>query len=174
MKRITKLFFAATFLLTIWGCDKKSCTKVACPSNEGCYQGECVCFNGYEGTDCGTLSSTKFTGNWIVSENCGVGVTPPNPSGYSVSIAPSGNGVSELTINNLFNLANPAAAEIYNTTPGSEGTQIHVFAQNVGGINITDSYGNYTTSNGVVQIIIVLNYTENSFNYSCQETFTLQ
>jgi len=174
MERFTKLFFAVIFLLTISSCDKKSCSKVVCPSYEGCYQGECTCFNGYEGVDCGTVSSTKFTGNWIVSENCGSGVTSPNPSGYSVYIGPSGSGVSSLTISNLLNSANSASAEIYNTTPGSEGTQIHIFSQNVGGIAISDSYGNYTTTNGVIQIVIVLNYTYNSFNYSCQETFTKQ
>jgi len=174
MERFTKIFFAAIFLLTISSCDRKSCTKVVCPSYEGCYQGECVCFNGYEGTDCGTLSATKYIGNWVVSENCGSGVTSPNPQGYQVSITADPSSPSNLIINNLFNSANGASAEIYNTTPGSEGLQVHVFAQNVGGIAITDSYGNYTTSNGAIQLVIVLNYSENSFNYACQETFTKQ
>ena len=174
MQWFAKLGFAAIFLLSISACDRKSCTKVVCPSYEGCYQGECTCFNGYEGTDCSTLSSTKYIGNWIVSENCGSGVTSPNPSSYSVYIATNGGSVSNLVISNLFNLGSDFTAELYNTYPSNEGTQIHIFAQSQGGITISDSYGYYTTTNGTPQMIIVLNYTYNSFNYSCQETFYKQ
>ena len=174
MERFTKLFFAAIFILTISSCDKKSCTKVVCPSNEGCYQGQCVCLNGYEGTGCSTISSAKYTGSWTVSENCGSGVTSPNPSGYSVYISPTGSPVSYLSISNLLNLGTSFTAELYNTSPGYEGTQIYIPAQSQGGVSITDSYGTYTTTNGVTQLVIVLNYTYNSFNYSCQETLYKQ
>jgi len=175
MEKFTKIFFAAIFLVTISSCDRKSCSKVVCPSFEGCYQGECVCFNGYEGLDCGTLSSTKYIGSWILSsENCGSGVSDPFSTGYYVNIGTDPSGASNIAISNLLNTANTASAELYNTTPGSEGTQVHIFAQNLGGIAISDSYGNYTTSNGYPQLIIVLNYTYNSFNYSCQEIFTKQ
>jgi hypothetical protein len=174
MQRLTKLFFGAILLLTISGCDKKSCTKVVCASYQGCYQGQCVCLNGYEGVDCATVSATKYTGNWIVSENCGNGVTSPNPGGYSVYISPVGSPVSYISISNLLNLGTSFNAELYNTTPGAEGTQIHIFAASQGGVAISDSYGYYTTQNGSIQMIIILNYSYNSFNYSCQETFTKQ
>ncbi len=175
MERFAKLFFAAIFLLSISACDRKSCTKVVCPSYEGCYQGECVCYNGYEGTDCATISSTKFTGNWLVTENCGNGVSSPNPSGYYVYISPSGGAsASRLDLSNLLGLGSTFTAELYNTYPSNEGTQMHVFSQSQGSVTIADSYGYYTTTNGTPQIILVLNYTYNSFNYSCQETFTKQ
>ena len=174
MEKFTKLFIAAILLLTISGCDKKSCTKVVCASYQGCYQGECVCLNGYEGVDCATISSAKYVGNWNVSENCGAGVASPNPSGYSVYISAVGSPVSYISISNLLNLGTNFNAELYNTSPGSEGTQIHIFAASQGGITISDSYGYYTTTNGITQMVIVLNYTYNSFNYSCQETFTKQ
>jgi hypothetical protein len=168
MERFTKLFFAAIFLLAISSCDKKSCTKVVCASYQTCFQGQCMCQDGYQGPNCDSLSSIQYTGNWNVSENCGGGAS--NFSGYQVYISPIGSPANYINISNLLNLGNPCTAQIYNNTPGSEGMSIFIPAQNVGGISISNSYGTYSTATGNAVLTIVLNYTYNSINYQCQET----
>lgn len=173
MTRLTKVFIAAIFLLSISACDRKNCTKVVCPSYETCYQGQCLCPDGYQGTDCQTLSSTQYTGNWIVNENCGTNI-PPNTTGYYVYIAPTGSPANYLTVSNLLNLGTSFTAELYNTTPGNEGANIYIPAQSQGGVSIANSYGTYSTATGAAVITLVLNYSYSGINYSCQETFYKQ
>jgi hypothetical protein len=173
MKWLTKLFFAAIFLLTISACDKKSCTHVVCASYQTCYEGLCLCPDGYQGTNCDSLSSSQYTGTWNVSENCGTNQSP-NFTSYQVYIYPTGSPANSITISNLLSTGNSAIAQIYNTTPGSEGASVYIPNQNVGGIQIANSYGNYTNQGGVIELIFVLNYSYNGLNYSCQETLYKQ
>jgi hypothetical protein len=169
MERFTKVFFAAIFLLCIWGCDRKSCSHVTCPSYETCYNGQCQCPDGYQGANCDSLSASQYFGNWLVNENCGTGV-PPNVTGYQVSILPySGSQVNYIDIENLLNLGNDCIAQIYNQTPGTEGLSFYIPAQNVGGVAIANSYGTYSTATGAPVLTLVLNYNYQGINYSCQE-----
>ncbi len=177
--KITKLFFAAIFLLTISSCDKRSCTKVVCASYQTCYEGQCLCPDGYEGTDCTTSSLTKYIsngGNWYVTENCG-GSAPPNFSNYSVYMeADPIHGANYLAITPLLTYGT-VYAEILNTSPSSEGNTIFIPAQSLGGVQIANSQGTYfppSTSGGSASIILTLNYTSNGISYSCQETFYKQ
>ena len=179
MERFTKLFFAAIFLLTISACDKKSCKNVVCPADQTCYNGKCLCYDGYEGANCTTLSSDKYTGSWYVTENCGAGV-PSNFSNYTIYIQPvpagGSYGVNTLTITPLFGVGT-FYAQILNTDPNNLGTTIFIPQQYQGGLQISNSYGTYLpagSSGGTAEIMITLNYTYGGFNYQCQETFYKQ
>ncbi len=172
MERFAKIFIAAIFLITISSCDKKSCKNVVCASYQTCYEGQCLCPDGYQGTDCATLSSTQYTGTWNVTENCGNGI-PPNAGSYQVYIAPTGSPVNYITITNLLGMAT-VNAQIYNTTPGNEGQSIFIAAASQGGFSIANSYGTYSDASGTPVITLVLNYNLNGINYSCQETMYKQ
>jgi len=179
MERFTKIFFAAILLLTISSCDKKSCKNVVCASYQTCYNGQCICPDGSEGANCATLSATKYTGSWNVSENCGGG-TPPNFTGYNVYIAPvpagNGYGINTVTITPLFGVGT-VYAEILNTDPNNMGTVVYIPQQNLGGIQISASYGNFFTSGisgSQPTMTITLNYTSGGIGYSCQENFYKQ
>jgi hypothetical protein len=174
MEKFTKIFFAAIFLITISSCDKKSCKNVACSTGMECYQGKCLCNDGFEGANCSTLSSDKYVGNYQVSENCGG--SPPNfTGGYTVNIFSAGGSysVNTIVLSNFLNAGN-VYAYIQNTDPNNLGTTIYVPSQNPGSnIQISASYGTYYpagTAGGVIEIIINMNYTYGGYNYQCQET----
>ena len=178
VQRFTKIFFAAIFLIFISSCEKKSCKNVSCPAGKTCYEGACVCPDGYEGSNCDTLSSTKYIGNWNVSENCGNSQSPFQ-NYYPVYIQ-AGN-----CIGSTYNTANvivisaffgqgPLCVQIVNTSPGNQGNTLVIPPQTVGTVSVASSQGYYTYSNGAAQIVITLNYTANSFNYTCQETLYKQ
>ena len=175
MEKFTKIFFAAIFLITISSCEKKSCKNVACPADQTCYQGKCLCYDGYEGANCTTLSSDKYSGQWQANEsNCNG--SPPNYTGaYSVSIFAAGGsyGANVIVLSNFMNAGN-VYAQILNTDPNNLGNMIFVPAQNPGGgVTISNSYGTYFpagTAGGVTEISINLNYSLAGYNYGCTET----
>ena len=178
MERFTKIFFAAIFLLTISACDKKSCKNVACAAGLECYEGKCLCADGYEGTDCSILSSDKYSGSWQVGENCSLsgGGAPPNFSGYTTTVFAAGNGnvINEIEFSNFLG-GGYVYAYIQNTDPNNLGTTIYVpGSQNPGnGVVTSASYGTYYpagTAGGVTEIILNLNYSYQGTNYQCQET----
>ena len=167
--QITKIIFAAILIVSIGSCEKK-CTSVVCPVGEECSSGYCVCNDGYEGSDCQTLSYLKYAGNYNASEICNGG--PPNFSPYNVSVYGDPNsGVNVIYINGVFSQVT-LRAYIYNT-PGNLGNNIYVPAQSQGGIYIQDSYGNfYPSSNGSYPYMrINLNYQYGGLAYGCTETF---
>ncbi|MBC7553369.1 MAG: hypothetical protein H7257_05275 [Taibaiella sp.] len=45
-----------------------SCNGVVCKNSGYCNRGQCVCPTGYEGTDCGVASVSKFIGAWDVKQ----------------------------------------------------------------------------------------------------------
>jgi hypothetical protein len=173
---LTKIFFAAIFLITISSCDKKSCTKVACPVGKSCYQGICLCNDGYEGVNCDTPSFIKYTGSWNVSENCSPNSSYYSNGVYSVYIQQViglyGNGNNVISITSMFGIGS-LYCQILNTDPNNLGCTLFVPAQSIGGVvSVANSYGTYYPyTNGSVQIVLTLNYTPpNQINYTCQET----
>ncbi len=169
--QITKIIFAAILLITIGSCEKK-CTSVVCPVGEECSSGYCVCNDGYEGSDCQTLSYLKYVGNYNSSEICNGG--PPNfSSSPSVSVFGYPNSAANVIyINGVFGQLQ-LRAYIYNT-PGRLGNNIYVPAQSQGGITIQDSYGSfYPATNGYnnAYMTINMNYIYGNIAYGCVETF---
>jgi hypothetical protein len=175
MKNLSRLLFATMFLLTISACEKRSCSKVVCPSYQTCTDGLCLCPNGFEGDSCTTLSTTKYLGTWTVLENC-----PLGPSGlptyYSVNMTldPSYQ-FNYIAITPLLE-SGTIYAEIINQSPSTEGTTIFVPAQNSqsGAIQIAASYGTYyppSVPGGKPEISLTLNYTYQGVNNQCIETF---
>lgn len=165
MKSLVKIFTAALFMLTIAGCDRKSCNDVVCDYGQNCFQGQCYCPDGYEGTDCLTQSNTKFVGSYQVSENCYNGGS--NFGSYNCYISQGSSGYAyQLEITNLFGLTY-ATANI-RTDQNNQGNLIEIPYQNQGGISLQGE-GVYDTYNN--RMTIDFNYTFNGSSYQCTHTF---
>ena len=60
-------------------------------------EGDCVCEQGYEGTDCASPYNAKFSGPFSLQETC----NPFDPSAYSISLAPDTATVDEVWLSGL-------------------------------------------------------------------------
>ena len=168
-KSLVKIFTAALFIITISGCDRKNCTDVVCDYGMSCYQGNCYCPDGYEGTDCAIASNTKYIGGWQAYEQCSSGLG--NFSNYNCYISPSSNGYAyQLEISNLFGLTY-AIANI-RTDPSNQGNLIEIPYQNQGGISLQGE-GTYNPY-GNPQMSINFSYTYNGGSYQCTHQFYKQ
>ncbi len=84
-----------------------SCTKnnsnnsgcVLCDNGGICLGKVCTCLIGYEGSDCTTLSASKFLGSWNVTEKG----TNSDTTRYSLGIQTVSGGVNKVVIKNLYN-----------------------------------------------------------------------
>jgi hypothetical protein len=175
--KLIKLLFCGALIVTISSCDRDSCRHVTCPTNLECASGSCVCLDGYEGTDCSTLSSTKYTSHsWLVNNNC----NDPNSSGqYYTQIYTCNNaiGVNCITFNGLVD-GQSVSALIENTSAGNLGNTLVINSQSSGAITIQQgSSGTYFASSATSAtpyILINLNYVNGNNAFSCQFTLYQQ
>jgi hypothetical protein len=140
-----------------------------------CASGSCVCLDGYEGTNCLTLSSDKYTSHsWLVSNNCG---DPNSSNQYYTQIFSCNNsiGVNCITFNGLLD-GQSVQAYITNTSAGNLGNTLVIEPQSPGAISIQQSSGSYFPNTGVGLPYIVLNmtYTNGNNAFSCQFTLNQQ
>jgi hypothetical protein len=112
-----------------------------------CSKDDKVCNVGYEGTDCKTLSRTKFVGTWQGSESCTVGT-----DNYTIQLS-AGSG-SEITLiyTNVYNQNFTASG----TMTGTNGFSFSGNGIGTGGGSVTFSgTGALDSSTGVLTV----NYT---------------
>lgn len=122
-----------------------------------CSKDDEVCPTGYEGSDCKTLSRTKFIGSWKGSEQCSTG-----DDNYTIVIS-AGSG-SELSIiyNNVYNQQFTATGNITGTNGFTfEGT-------GAGGVTFSGT-GTLNTGTGQLAVTYTI-YTGSILTNSC--TFT--
>ena len=96
------LLFLASFVL-IQSCNKGNSNNSGCVlcANGGICNGKvCTCLIGYEGSDCTTLSTAKFSGSWNVTEKG----TNSDTTRYSLSIRSVSGSTNAVVIKNLYNL----------------------------------------------------------------------
>jgi hypothetical protein len=164
-----KICFAAIFFIAISSCEKRSCNNVTCPAGQECVTGACVCADGTEGTNCATLSNTKYIHSYYVSESCNP--IPPFTS-TNVFIQSNPNDNRQLYIYNLFGgNCNPVIAVIH-TDGSNQGNTLEIPSQNCSG-NYISGRGSYDPSNARVTLLI--DYTfNNGTDYQCTETLYQQ
>ena len=168
MKPLAKIFFASIFLVFVSACERKSCNNVVCPANQSCFNGQCYCADGLEGTNCQTYSYTKYVDNnrsWYVNESCS-GASSNFPS-YTCFFTQYSSNPSEIQINNFLG-GNCTAYAYIRTDQSNQGNIIDIPSQNCGGITVSGQ-GTYYSNNH--RIIFQLNYTFNFASYSCTHTF---
>lgn len=162
-KSFAKILVALAFLFAISGCDRKSCNDVVCDYGMNCNQGQCYCPDGYEGTDCNTQSSTKYLGQYNVTETCYSGSS--NFFSYTTSVI-QGYRVNEVQFTSLFGMTS-ATGYIY-TDGNNQGNIIEIPQQSQGGLTFSGQ-GTYDPINN--RMSINFNYTYNFGSYQCTHTF---
>lgn len=101
---ITSFTTIAAFISIVYissSCNKDKCKTIVCANGGVCSNGNCICPTGYEGVNCGTLSITKFTGNWQVREKSGI--TQSSQYGTVISPDPNPSKVNYVQITNFWN-----------------------------------------------------------------------
>jgi len=88
------LTFGAFGAITYTACNKDECKDVVCQNGGTCSEGNCTCPTGYEGTNCETLSRTKFIGTWTGSDICTI-----NTYNVTLTISTSSNEINALVAN---------------------------------------------------------------------------
>lgn len=100
MKSIRNIAFTALLTLgafsaiTYTSCNKDECKDVVCQNGGSCLEGTCSCATGYEGTNCETLSRTKFIGTWTGTDECGT-----DSYNITLTVGTATNAVSALVTN---------------------------------------------------------------------------
>ncbi len=172
IKEIAKIFFAAIFIVTISACERQNCKNVSCPSGQNCNNGKCFCPDGYEGSDCLTLSNAKYDGySYNVSVNC-FGSNPPfGTSGY-ISYMSADSDPRLIHISNFLGGACSDVIATIRTDGSNEGNILEINYQNAscGGISVS---GNGTWYPQTHTIVFNLDITSGG-TYSCQQTFYRQ
>ena len=104
--RMKSLFIIFGFLLVslfiIQSCTKSNTNNsgcVLCANGGVCLGKVCTCLIGYEGSDCTTLSATKFLGSWNVTEKG----TNSDTTRYSLAIQAMPGSANKVLIRNLYN-----------------------------------------------------------------------
>ncbi len=147
MKRNLLWFFglaimaATTFTMT--SCDPDPCKDVECGTNGECFDGACVCNQGFEGTNCDVKWNTKYIGNYNVVENCTVPVIAGDT--FSSEIV-AGADDTHLTVKNFGNSGQNVSITI------SEADKVDFTGDiNFGG-NVTNVVATGTYASGVLTI----------------------
>lgn len=106
MKSFKHIALGAFLTLSTFGavlytsCSKDKCKDVVCQNGGTCKDGDCVCTTGYEGTNCETLSRTKFVKSWSASDLITGGSTPLS---YTANISAGvGADITQVIIGNSF------------------------------------------------------------------------
>lgn len=160
MRNIFTIAAIALFIFLISGCKKNednSCNGVVCQNGAECVNNACQCPEGYEDTDCGTESRTKFFGSFNTVTNCDV-------TAYTVTIATSNLGKNYVSLNNLLDDQTLPVFGIVQS-----GNSITISQQTVGNYIVS---GNLTFTSDVVSANIVYNETVNNISTSCFGTMT--
>ncbi len=74
---LTTLVFSAFIVIMLYtACERNPCDNVTCFNGGSCNSGECRCPTGYEGTQCQTLSVSRFLGKYGGFTSCGYNAQP--------------------------------------------------------------------------------------------------
>ena len=156
------LTISAFSVVTYTSCSKDECKDVVCNNGGTCSGGSCLCPTGYEGTNCETLSATKFIGSWrTTTEACTVS---GSNSQYDIVIAPSGTAAATLLISNLYAAGKTSTATFTNATQftiasqafGASGTISGTGS--ISGTQVTISYS--VTVGGVTDVCNNVTFTK--------------
>ncbi len=140
------------FIFLISSCDQRGCEDQCNPRQE-CVNGECVCPNGYEGSNCQIESRDKFIGQYQVYKNCHNSGTSES---YNTYISP-GNNVENVVIKNMINTGLTAEAVV-------RGDYIKIPEQKLGATQI---YGQGNYNEGSQTIDLEITYTQGGTAKNC-------
>jgi len=166
IKRIlTASVFAISVVLcfSYLSCNRDQCKTIVCSNGGVCNLGSCICPVGYEGSNCETVTRTKFLGNWEVFEKGSV----TNAAQYGITIAPS-EGITDVVIQNFYNYfrtninAYVSNDTIYIPNQQYEGKLLF----GIGTIYNSTTYGQYGSISMEYEIIDTATQLVNDFGFN--------
>lgn len=148
--------------ITYSSCNRDQCKSIVCANKGVCSGGKCTCPSGYEGSNCETVSRTKFLGNWHVFEKGSV----TNAAQYPISIEPT-TQVTDVVIRNFYNyFRTPILGKVYGDTlyiPNQQYEGKVVFG--IGYIYSNVTYGQYGSIVMRYEVIDTATQLVNDFGY---------
>ena len=122
--KLTHLVGAAFIGLASFSSCTDACKDVVCQNAGTCVEGDCVCADGYIGTNCETEERAQFLASYSVSESC----TSGNYT-YSVTTSSSSTGVTAIIIANFgdYNTNVNATVDGNNITIANQTHQVQGF-----------------------------------------------
>lgn len=142
------------------------CKDVNCV-NGSCSDGECVCADGYSGTDCATAINSRFEGTYTLTENCLVNgnVTP-----YNVTLMPKSTGPSDFTLLGLWQ----ASQNLVTAVIDDNGTSFSIARQAImTGYEVEASVGSISADGKTVNLTYTI-YQTGQTDVADQCTATMQ
>lgn len=166
MKKNLLWFFGLMLVagtISFSSCTEDLCKDVVCGPGT-CFDGTCVCDQGFEGTNCETAWNVKYVGNFNTSETC-VGSTAVDT--YSNTIAV---GADALTLS-VSNFGDSGAFATLAITESGKVT-VNPATINVGG-NLTDITGDGTIT-GTILTVHYVGKVGGVVSFDCTATMTKQ
>lgn len=103
---LSTLSFVYVALMT--SCSQDKCKSIACAYGGSCDNGTCKCLPGYEGSNCETITRSKFIGGWQVHEK---GLVSPDRQ-YPIAIE-ADKEVTTVWLKSIYNYFTGKAVKAY-------------------------------------------------------------
>ncbi len=104
----SKLNFLLIACMTLLGLSCDPCQNTTCQNDGTCIDGDCECLPGFEGSQCEIWTSSKISGNLVITSDCNGGTAESN----EWSIGNSATAPNEVLINSFHYLAKSVIATI--------------------------------------------------------------
>ena len=157
-------FFAVTYV----SCNRDQCKSIVCAHGGICNDGSCTCPTGYEGSNCETVSRTKFLGNWNVFEKGSITLAAQYPVSIEATTDNPTTTPVNVVIKNFYNyFATPIKGYITRDTifiPNQQYEGKVVFG--IGYIYTNVTYGQYGAITMRYEVIDTATARVNDFGYN--------
>ena len=163
------LLSAALFFAPGCGTDDP-CKDVDCGANGTCFEGACICNEGFEGSDCLTPWADKFLGNWKAQETCTFSDGTTGPQQYNVVITKLDENT--ISIANFSGFNDKVNFDISRVN-ASDATATKITCVAYSDIQDRIFNGTATISGSTITITYTVKYSDNTQD-SCTGTFTKQ
>lgn len=100
-----KLIVPLILIIGWVGCQKDPCKDINCQNGGICFEGSCLCPDGFNGPNCETSTIADFAGTYLVSETCNAG-----NFAYTIEIALDTAAQQNIFISNMADLGSVVTA----------------------------------------------------------------
>ncbi len=177
IKNFATAVLALGFVFSFTSCEEDLCKDVTCATGGTLTDNgttcTCVCGDGYEGTDCATLSRTKFLSasgaetTWDAIDICPLGGGVIDTFAFDAKIQPSGSSEISVLVNNFGGFGTQ-----YTFTVPVDGDRFDLSTFDFGGVTVTNISGRINAAGTV--ITVTYSSTDANGTISCSGTWNLR
>ncbi len=138
----------------------RPCETVTCLNGGTCVDGYCHCPEGYEGLKCETRWNEKFTGTFILSDECYTGTDIY----YEANIAPNTQTANRMVLSNVGVFCGGSSFE---AIINPEKTSFYIPLQNTCGDLYLSGYGNMSTNMKYINLFLTSRDSANHTSTHC-------